>query len=673
MTSNAALSIPLIRDEIAFSLTQADLARCVLVSWSWNQLFSAVLWKTLCFTRPHDVAQFQRNRDRLQGDHRQDTLSPMQQGLIRNKSHVRSIQSVFCFAFQTSLLPSRLAGSTKNDHESMNRTDPLGQQQNLEEGQDALLEQPFPNLSHLATLASELHNKGIVDHTNTCKLLQFVTLNTTLHALVLSNFPLASVTTSKLLGISLATHPNLNSVHITCFKSTDRESIRHVFRGAAQGNIAKLTVICRSTMVWNEDDEPSASQGPTTNSHRLLPEGYTTCKLTDLTFEAYLNRSLEHTLIPLLEHCPNLRRLYIPQLEILPEEQNSAIKEIVGPAVKRWCPKLEGLELACTLTTDEATVSLLDSCRSLKSLVLSTQNAFGKGSTQVLVNSNRDPALGMSHSRTLEHLDLRLATGLESEDLQLILTSCPFLTVFQTISAASNFGSGSDSGISVRKSPNIAFTPVLVQDLPVATGPAWVCLGLTVLQIGFGGLFSPQEQGATAAMTAKGSEEDGNPNRPIIKTDAAQVYLEHIFDQLGRLTKLQTLVLGGDPKDTIILSPDTAVQVGGQRSRRPATSWTWNPLSWGFRLAESGAEIQGQRQKQGKENGGLNRLRPLVQLRELDLSKIAIQQLSERSIVWMREHWPQLQIVLGSEGVVLFDRSKSLSAVEKIPFGTIVP
>ncbi|GJJ75074.1 hypothetical protein EMPS_07432 [Entomortierella parvispora] len=589
------MTIPLICEEIAASLDQTDIAHCTLVSSDWNEAFSRVLWKNLFFHRQQDVAQFQRNRSVSHDGSQRAKMSPMQQGLIRNKDYVLCIHSVFCYTFQSSLL-----GGTQP--ETLTRSNTTAS------NNDAILEQPFPNLVRLETLASELHNKGIVDNTNTEKLLQFVTLNTTLTTIVLINFPLASVKTSKLLGVTLETHENLNSVTISCFKTADRSSIRHVLRGAALGNVQKLVVICRSTVAW--DDEPLAALEPTASSpFQLLPEGYQS-GLKDLTLEASLTHALDKTLLPLLRHCPNLRRLYIPQLAYIAEHQDSIVEQDLGPALKTWCPNLRDLDLGCSLATDKAMVSLLNNCRDLRSLTFSSPNALGSLSTQALVGFHA----------TLERLDIGICTGVDSKDLQLVLTSCPNLTVLKTVLTMES-SSGNENGHGGHgRYHDLCEARIEIQDLPLGAVPAWVCLKLRVLQVGFSG------------FTSLGGVHVSDQNEIEISATVHR-YVDHIYSQLSKLTELRTLVLAGERE----------VEGNGITSAAPTVKV---PAMFDFSLS-----------------GGLNQLESLHHLQELDLTNFPQDKIADDEVVWMKTHWPRLQRVIGYNGKQHFDRAKAAKSV----------
>ncbi|KAF9098699.1 hypothetical protein BGX27_000750, partial [Mortierella sp. AM989] len=129
-------------------------------------------------------------------------------GIERNAEHVRTIRSVFCYPFH-SFVTMKL----------------------------------FDNLTRVDSLASELHNKGIVDHTNTRMLLIFIKLNSSIREITLTNFPLSSVPTSALLENLIANHTGLESVAINCFRDTQLASVQHVLRGAAMSkNVARLSL-----------------------------------------------------------------------------------------------------------------------------------------------------------------------------------------------------------------------------------------------------------------------------------------------------------------------------------------------------------------------------------------------------------------------------------------------
>ncbi|KAG0290426.1 hypothetical protein BGZ97_006177, partial [Linnemannia gamsii] len=134
------------------------------VNRAWHQAFSPVLWANLSFVNQYTVSLFRNS-------------SHIQTAILQHAPYIRSILSVFCYTFESLPVQTDL----------------------------------FKNLTRLDSLASELHNKGIVDHTNAVRLLQFIKVNTSLREIRLTVFPLANEAVSELLGATLAEHPGLIS------------------------------------------------------------------------------------------------------------------------------------------------------------------------------------------------------------------------------------------------------------------------------------------------------------------------------------------------------------------------------------------------------------------------------------------------------------------------------
>ncbi|KAI8351915.1 hypothetical protein B0O80DRAFT_454986 [Mortierella sp. GBAus27b] len=446
------LSIPLILDEIASSLTPCDLAQCLRVCSSWNAAFAPLLWNRILLTNQQIITLFHTSPD-------------VQRGLARNADHVRSIHSVFCYVFQS--FPKDKA---------------------------------FRNLVRLDTLASELHNKGIVDHTNTQHLLKFVKVNTGLRQIILSNFPLGSVPTSRMLGDTVASHPSLVSLTVNCFRDAHLTSIQHVLRGAALANIEKLSLTCRSRITWDSKDTDilggaivSPNQ-PDLEPYQLVPPANVATRLKDLTLDANVEQCIHVTLVPLLRHCPNLERLFVPCMDT-----NKSMRDLCQ-VLEECCPKLQHLEGGDYRATDEHQAMLLNACQHLKTFNMESAQPMGLRSIDALLHPR--------HSATLEKLSLRNCTAISSRHLQLILTSCPSLRSFDALSSLS----GSDG-----------FEPRIdIQDVPIRSDPAWACKGLYELHIGFTGFSTlPTDQ----------------PLEP---------YIRAIYLQLAALTELETLYLAGE-------------------------------------------------------------------------------------------------------------------------------
>ncbi|KAG0368313.1 hypothetical protein BGZ54_002227 [Gamsiella multidivaricata] len=118
------------------------------------------------------------------------------------------------------------------------------------------------------------------------------------------------------------------------------------------------------------------------------------------------------------------------------------------------------------------------------------------------------------HSQTLETLDIKHCSAIESRHIQLILTSCPNLASFRSLTDTENqyeYESRLD-----------------ISDLPLRSGagPAWVCKGLKDLRIGFTGFST------------------------LLDKEPVQPYVDYIFRQLSVLTNLQTLYLAGETTAT---------------------------------------------------------------------------------------------------------------------------
>ncbi|KAF9917366.1 hypothetical protein BX616_001226 [Lobosporangium transversale] len=525
-----ALSIvllqPLIRDEIAACLSQSDLACCTRVNTAWNIAFAPRLWRDVFLANQQIISLLQ-------------SSSAAQQGLCRNAEHVRSIRSFFCYAFQS------LAGIDE-----------------------------FPNLVRLDSLASELHNKGIVDHTNTQRLLQFVKMNMSLREIILSNFPLASIKMSKLLGDTIALHPGLISVTINCFREPNLLSIQHVLRGVIVSKVEKLSLICRADIVSTPEtitgslDYNKSSIGLNVSSNigldisadvscQDLPEAHVASALKDLRLEANIEHVHFDILLSILRTSPNLEHLYVPCINT--DESFQALSS----TIQGYCPRLRHITSGFSHSKDEHMALLLNSCYSLRSYITDSEQPLGP----LTINS----LLHHQHSLTLEQLSIKSCSSIASKHIQLILTTCPKLTSFEALPS---------------HHWQETYSPRLnIKDLPVHVGsgqPAWVCLGLRDLKIGFTGF---------SALP------DSEPAHP---------YVEHIYKQLACMTQLRTLHLAGE-FDLRMLHPESKV-------------WCFD-----FTLAS-----------------GLGHLETLTNLRTLSVQRLKHHRIGNKERAWMAQHWLNL-------------------------------
>ncbi|KAI1321076.1 hypothetical protein EDD11_008657 [Mortierella claussenii] len=563
-----ALSIPLIRDEIAASLFPSDLLACCLVSHLFHGAFTPILWQDVLLANQRAVTLFQSSSI--------SSFSPYQT-LARNADHIRSIRSFFCYAFES------LAS-----------------------------QEPFRNLQTLDTLASELHNKGIVDYTNTQRLLLFVKVNTSLRDLTLSNFPLESEKTTRLLGQVLEDHKGLMRVKMTSFRDVDIKSLQHVLRGAIKGastgRLQKLSITCLGRDVGGQEvmrrmistitngnsnsNDSNANNEVETKTYQLLQnegeeEGkrpISATRLKELMIHANLYRVFQYTLLPMLMHCSNLERLYIPLIDV-----GQWFTELCR-TLREHCPRLQYVEGGFLHARDEHLAMLLRSVQDLRGYCMESGQWMGPLSIHALLGEKHSADLSQQqhhdHHRychTLERLSIKTCYGITSKHLQLILTSCPNLKVFEALSAADrqNF-----------------YSPRLdIRDLPVQTHiktemwtepgampkielgrPSWVCKGLRELHIGFTGFssFSSPEE-----------------------TGLVKLFVDHIYDQLALLTELRTLHLAGELGRTVF----------------PAYSNVW---AFDFTI-----------------RSGLAKLEALKELRVLSVQKLKHRRFGREEVQWM--------------------------------------
>ncbi|KAG9064747.1 hypothetical protein KI688_003006 [Linnemannia hyalina] len=594
-------------------------------SRTWHQAFSPILWANLSFVNQYTVSLFR-------------SSPQIQAAILRHAPHVRSIHSVFCYTFES-----------------------LPVQVNL-----------FQNLTRLDSLASELHNKGIVDHTNAVRLLQFIKVNTSLREIRLTVFPLANESVSELLGATLASHPGLVSATITCFTEAHLRGVRHVLRGAALGRLESLRLTCRGNHSSSAAFSTSSTASTSTATARttidqeqdegmeaLLPEGHVARHFKELRVDAELQHIYHLTILPLLRHCPNLESLLVTGLDMTRSMQMQGLCQVLEGTATR----LRHLTLACSSSSsstydnnghdEQHSARLLEACQTdrLQSLVVQSGLFIGRHSIRALLSFSRQ------HRFTLQELDFENCRGgsVESKDLQLILTSCPNLITFLAMAppgrtagssnssstTGGNGGGGGGGGGGSRNSG--ADMRINIKDLPIGMGnrPAWVCLRLQRLSIGFSGFLSLNRSNLRTSLSNYLTSTDNN-GVPVVtgvnigesSGTSIKIYVDHIYSQLALLTELRTLHLGGE------IEP-----VSGPGSATAAA------YASAFPTGQSSFDLT--------MRSGLTRLETLSQLQELDVQRLWHHRISARECAWMARSFPCLRTFRGSTSAVLMDDSEA--------------
>lgn len=615
------LDIPLLCDEIASSLNPYNLSLCTQVNHAWHQAFSPVLWANLSFVNQYTVSLF-RNSPHIQT------------AIIQKAPHIRSIHSVFCYTFESLPVQAGL----------------------------------FQNLTRLDSLASELHNKGIVDHTNAVRLLQFIKVNTSLKEIRLTVFPLANEAVSELLGATLAEHPGLVSASVTCFTKAHLKGVRHVLWGAAMGRLESLRLTCRANYSSSALRGLSTTVAATTSGQEqeqeqqlepLLPEGYVARHFKELHVDAELEHIYHLTILPLIRHCPNLESLLVTGLDATQSVQMQGLCQVL----EETTTGLRHLTLACSSfsSTDDSngqdeqySARLLGACQTdrLQSLVVQNGLLIRRQSIQALLSVSRQ------HRFTLQELDFENCRSgcIESRDLQLILTSCPNLTTFLAMAppgrpttTASNSSANSNSGGSNRNGGTDM--RINIKDLPTGMGnkPAWVCLRLQRLSIGFSGFMSLRQANVMNSLTDYlVNTDNGSPDAPAEAifsagahaTTSSKIYVDHIYSQLALLTELRVLHLGGE-----VEPPATAsVSVPGPG---PATMTAAYASIFPMDLTPSQSSFD------LSLRSGLGKLETLTRLEVLDVHRIWHNRISGRECAWMGRSFPRLRVFKGSSSTAL--------------------
>ncbi|KAG0380778.1 hypothetical protein BGX24_005159 [Mortierella sp. AD032] len=312
--------------------------------------------------------------------------------------------------------------------------------------------------------------------------------------------------------------------------------------------------------------------------------------------------------------------------------------------------QLRHLTVASANGQDDQYAGLLDACQTdrLQSLILQNGLYINRLFIRALLSYSRQ------HRFTLQVLDFENCMGVESKDLQLVLTSCPNLITFlamapQRRTTNINSSNGGHGGVSGGSSD----MRISIKDLPTGMGnkPAWVCLRLQHLSIGFSGFISLQPSNFNRAMSFS-ADNDNNLNSYINNTSinaSAKIYVDHIYSQLALLTELRTLRLGGE------IEP-----VGGSGSGSVAALGATFPpeaLSQTLMLTSPSSSSSSEASFDLTIKSGLGRLETLKRLQELDVQRIWHHRISARECAWMARSWPHLRTFRGSASVALSENT----------------
>ncbi|KAF9901284.1 hypothetical protein EC991_006303 [Linnemannia zychae] len=292
--------------------------------------------------------------------------------------------------------------------------------------------------------------------------------------------------------------------------------------------------------------------------------------------------------LPLLRRCHRLQSL---SAHLFTDDSIPQLSTVLRSS----CPELNDLTLQCMTggsQDDQQIALLIQSSQAWKCISLSFFHGLGSLSTAALVQQ---------HSTTLESLVLKECDGLCSEDIQVILSSCVNLRVFQAMTS-----SGAE------------FSSTVYLDASEMVDSPWVCLRLESLKLIITGIARPDLKEDQYGKSLTGPLHDGS----IQGYELQRI----VYSQLSKLTRLRELWLGHDAPDLDDEENYHPTEVEGQ--------WKYIDPDEQFECLEFSLR------------SGLDLLRGLKELRELNVDRMNIRVgLSE--VQWMAERWPKLERIVG--------------------------
>ncbi|KAG0009857.1 hypothetical protein BGZ80_001988 [Entomortierella chlamydospora] len=310
-------------------------------------------------------------------------------------------------------------------------------------------------------------------------------------------------------------------------------------------------------------------------------------KLRKLTIKGDLSGPGPLIWLPLLRRCSQLQEICVDVFKYETMEQ-------LATTLSRCCPKISEITLQCITggpQEDSRIADLIKASRSWKRLSMSFFHGFGPLSTTALIK----------HSGTLETLVLDECDGITSEDIQLVLTSCSNLKTFRAMT-----------------SNGMTFSSTVYLDASDMVDSPWACQNLENLKLVITGIARPDLQENQYGEQFVGPLHDGT----ITGYDLQKT----VYEQLGKLTKLQELWLGHDKQDLDDEENYHPTEVEGQ--------WQFIDPDEQFECLEFSLK------------SGLDLLHGLNDLKVLNIDRMKTK-IGLSEVQWMVKQWPKLERIIG--------------------------
>lgn len=307
----------------------------------------------------------------------------------------------------------------------------------------------------------------------------------------------------------------------------------------------------------------------------------------------------------ILKSCPALETLCLIKVH------GVSTKELAS-LIRTHCPNLTSLVLLqWTPYSDEAVADLINSSvRGWKTLGFPIRHhdkmLFGPLSTEAL----------LKHSVTLENLRMEGHEGFSSAAVHELFCSAPKLRRFAGVARDRFYGRDVklDAGLDIWMSSK-----------------EWVCLNLESLKVQICGVSRPDLVSRTNGRPLRVHQQQ--QQQPLLSVEAAfqhsQEVQTKVYNQLGRLTRLQELVLGKDDVD--LLEEVTMAEQYTEGEYYDSGGEEDNGVQMGFQYECLEMSLR----------SGLGRMCGLKELRSLKIEAMATRFRKEEEQAWVKAQWPR--------------------------------
>lgn len=432
------IEIPLVVDIISPFLDSLDVARCCLVSRTWNDAFTPSLWQSVVVRRkyvlrrwwlPWMVPGHRRNRSSPSTPiHTPTLLSRLQENT--NACRVRSL-TVY-YASMMAELEEQLYSLSLQEH---------GQKPHLRLD-------PFPNLTVLRCL--NLPRKPLSMRLNsplTASIALFLERwGRHLTVLEIEFFDLNDNQGYQGLLAFLQGHRQLKELTLMAPSQTTCNRFRGLLMSLSCSTMAPLEKVKLAISVsfeilepWHIELFPDTPWFDFSRKCSAAPMKRASGLITDLDISGIDGKDIQVSILSqfLKTFCPKLKRLVPPMLYV------DCIPTLCD-AIETGLPNLRHLDLSGAMTTDLETTDILEACGKTFNFTQDRESLAPHSETQGLksfrgptsssdIGSNSIEALVSLHSRTLQEIDLSQCFAVSGSMIKTILRTCPRLVRFKTL------------------------------------------------------------------------------------------------------------------------------------------------------------------------------------------------------------------------------------------------